>query len=133
MHLPDGFLYGRVIDTNANALGGGGSVLIYIYKARSNVREDIPELHLDQLLIPPLMTNKLPWSRGYFQFLENRPLEDKDRLKQHCFVNTEGWYFDEQRNRLPKAHEPVGQWGLHSFRTIDDEISKALGIPLVPD
>jgi hypothetical protein len=55
-----------------------------------------------------------------------------DVLPQHCFQDSRGWYFDEQGNRLHAAVEPVGQWGLHSYRTIDDEISKALGIPPAP-
>jgi len=60
----------------------------------------------------------------------NRPLSTGDRLDQHCFKDTRGWYFDEARNRLESPVPPVGQWGLHSYRTIDDENSKALGIPL---
>jgi hypothetical protein len=39
MHPPDGqFLFGRVIDTNADPLGVGGAVLIYIYRVRSSAK-----------------------------------------------------------------------------------------------
>ena len=42
-------------------------------------------------------------------------------------------YFDEYSNKLAKPSSPIGDWGLDSYRTIDDAISEALGIPLAPD
>jgi hypothetical protein len=134
MQPPDGeVLFGRVIDTNANPLGVGGAVLIYVYRARSAAKTSVPELLRGQLLVPPMMTNKQPWTKGYFEHVESRPLSRMDRLPQHCFKDVRGWYFDQTGKRLDGPTEPVGQWGLHSYRTIDDEISKALGIPLSPD
>lgn len=137
---PEGlFLYGRVV---ANDLSKGpmpNCILIYVYRARSKEKEAVPELLRGQLLVPPMMTNKRPWTMGYFETLQNRELGPMDRLPQHCFFSSPlvpggvGRYFDEHRNLLPGPIEPVGEWGLHSFRTIDDEISKALGIPLAPD
>lgn len=120
------FLFGRVISTEANPLGVGGGVLVYIYSAQSNEKSKIPQLHRENLLIPPLITNKLPWSRGYFEFLANLPLEDSDRFPRHCFVNSSGWYFDETGVRLTSPIAPVGQWGLHSYASISDEIARAL-------
>lgn len=49
---------------------------------------------------------------------------------QHCFLSaSRGKYFDDQGHELPGPIEPVGDYRLHSLRTIDDEISDALGIP----
>lgn len=128
---PDGeYLFGRVIETNANPLGVGGAVLIYIYQARSASKRPVPQLSPDELLLPPMMTNKQPWTRGYFEHLENRPLTASARLPRHCFRDTRGRFHDEMGNRQTEATGPVGQWGLHSYQTLDDEISKALGIPL---
>lgn len=128
------FLYGRVIATDVNAGGFPGANLIYVYRPRSKEINAIPHLLRGQILLPPIMTNNLPWTRGYFQFLENRALVRMDRLPQHCFEDViRGWYWDEYGNRLLGPIEPVGQWGLHSYRTIDDEISKALGVPLAPN
>ena len=124
------YLYGRVIATDVNAGGFPGSNLIYIYSSRSKVKHSVPVLQRGQLLVPPIMTNNLPWVRGYFEFIENKPLLTMDRLRQHCFRDSRRWYFDEYGNRLQQAVEPVGDWGLHSFRTIDDAISKALGLPV---
>jgi len=132
--LDECFLYGRVIDANANPLGVGRGVLVYIYRARSRQKLEVPVLLRDQLLVPPMMTNAQPWTKGYFEHLYNQPLKSGDRWPQHCFRdNLRSIYRDENGNRLERATGPVGQWGLHSFRTIDDEISTALGIPLAPD
>lgn len=131
---PDGlFLFGRVIATDLNAAGFPGSNLIYVYRVRAKEKGPVPELLPGQLLCPPMMTNNRPWSMGYFEFLEKRELGPLDRLLQHCFEDSRGWYFDERGNRLSGKTDPVGVWGLHSFRTIDDEVSKALGIPLSPE
>jgi hypothetical protein len=120
------FLYGRVINIDANPLGVGGAILIYIYRAQSIAKSVVPELRRGQLLTPPLITNRQPWTRGYFEHLGNRPLTPMDQLARHCFKDVRGFYFDERGKRLPSPIEPVGQWGLHSFQTIDDEISRAL-------
>ena len=137
---PDGlFLYGRVIATDATIGPMRDCILIYVYRPRSEQKEAVPELLRGQLLVPPMMTNKRPWTMGYFETLQKRELGPMDRLPQHCFFSSPlfpggvGRYFDEHSNHLSGPIEPVGEWGLHSFRTIDDEISEALGIPLAPE
>jgi Immunity protein 26 len=132
---PDGlFLFGRVIDTNARPFTVDfRGVLIYVYQVRSSVKTPAPALLREHLLIPPKMTNRLPWSRGYFEHTENRPLSAMDVLPQHCFKDTLGGYRDQAGNAVPGPVEPVGLFALSSYRTIDDAISEALGIPLAPD
>ena len=130
------YLFGRVIRTDA-AMFGEGNILLYFYDAWSVDRSTIPALDHRKLLIPPVITNRLAWSRGYFSHVENRPLLDDDVLPVHCFVShsyRDGpRYFDEFRRQLPNPVPPVGDAGLHSYRTIDDAISSALGIPLAPE
>jgi hypothetical protein len=137
LQMPDGlFSFGRLVSTDVNAGMGPGAQLIYVFSYRSQSKE-LPlrtELRSKKLLLPPLMTNRLPWTRGYFETIAEMPFEDGEILTQHCFRDSVfDRYRDEQGNELPGPTEPVGRYGLHSFRTIDDAVSKALGIPLVPE
>jgi hypothetical protein len=127
------YLFGRVIVTGANAGGFPNSNLIYIYRHRACVKAPVPVLHLTELLTPPMMTNRLPWSRGYFELVERRTLLPGDRYAKHTFSDERGRLFDETGRRLRRASGPVGDWGLQSYRTIDDVVSEALGIPLAEE
>ena len=127
------FFFGRVIRTDALIGPMKNNTLIYIYRVSSPDKTKVPELNKNELLVPPIMTNRQPWLRGYFENIENRPLEPKNALEKHCFIDSWGHFYDEQNNKLPDRVEPCGAYGLHSYRTIDDAVSKALGIPLAPD
>jgi hypothetical protein len=70
------------------------------------------------------MTNQLPWTEGYFETIENLPL---DVVDQHCFPLWDGCHFDEALNELPGPVEQVGDFGVHDHRMVDDEISDDLG------
>ena len=134
---PDGmFLFGRVVsvDLPRQRAPMPGSNLIYVYRHRSADKEpDREKLDPEDLLLPPLFTNRLPWSRGYFVTVAHWPLQPDDLRSQHCFLSTSrGRYFDEMGHELPGPIEQVGDWGLNSYRTIDDDISDALGIERVP-
>nr|WP_254455426.1 immunity 26/phosphotriesterase HocA family protein [Paenarthrobacter ureafaciens] len=137
LQLPDGlYSFGRVINTGANAGFGVGAQLIYIFKFRSEMKNipDRVELRVDHLLLPPMMTNLLPWSRGYFETLGNLSFAEREILATHCFHSAMfDRYYDEHAVELPQSVEPVGAYGLESFSTIDDAVSKALGFPLVPE
>jgi hypothetical protein len=129
------YLFGRVVRTDAVVLAPG-AILIYIYRHRSRNKSVPPAdfLRPQDLLVPPLLTNRLPWSRGYFETIANLPLVAEDVLSQHCFKRVSfGYYVDEWGRRLPGPSEPTGTYGLHSYRTIDDAVSEALGIPQVSD
>lgn len=132
LQIGDRFLFGRVINTQAKAgWSMPGAILIYVFSTQST-KAALPDkavLQAENLLIPPILTNTLPWVRGYFQTITNIPLSDGQVLQRHCFKSTTGKYFDETATELPGPLEPCGQWGLHSYRTIDDEVSAALGIP----
>jgi hypothetical protein len=74
------------------------------------------------------MTNNLPWVKGYFLFIGHEVLQPRDVLPQHCFVDDRNRWFDADGRELPGAVEPVGKLGLHSYQTIDDAVSEALGL-----
>src|SRR5262245_18287750 len=127
------YLFGRIIRIDAR-IGSIVGILACIYKVVSPRRVPVPPLRRDELLIPPLIINRLPWSQGYFETVERLVLTPWDVLPVHCFQDffTKN-YFDEYGLILSAAVPPVGSYGLNSFRTIDDDISDALGIPRVPD
>jgi immunity protein 26 of polymorphic toxin system len=129
------YLFGRVISTTAKAGPSMPANLIYIFDTRSASKRipTGPELGVGCLLIAPLMTNRLGWSRGYFETIANRPLGEDEVLRHHCFESSRGRYYDEMSRPLEVRTEPCGIWGLDSYRSIDDAISKALGIPFAPD
>jgi immunity protein 26 of polymorphic toxin system len=133
---PDGlYLYGRVVKTDAD-MGFGPCNLIYVYRARSKEKTPVPELLVEELLIPPVITENSAWTRGYFEFLENRPLTVAEQLPQHCFRDDyvhRGRHYDEYGNPLPDPIEPVGTSTLTTVRGIAKRVSRALGIPIPPD
>lgn len=143
MQLPSElYMFGRVIlaDVPQSRAPMPGANLIYIYKWQSRTPQpEYGELLPNKLLIPPLWTNNLPWTRGYFQHVMNRPLGDFDLLRQHCFhvapldPNSHGKYVDESGREIGQRSEPCGEWGLVSYRWIDDHVSDALGMRRAPE
>ena len=132
------YVFGRVVSVDAQWTEGGGLPpvnLIYVYE-QTSASPELPApdvLRPDRLLMPPSLINKLPWSRGYFETLGNVPLGAGDVLDVHCFQGDPGNYYDEFSRRLRGRHEPCGIWGLGSYRTVDDAVCTALGIPLAAD
>ena len=128
---PDGrFVFGRVIRTNV--LPPMAATLIYVYSYRTDAKEPPGELSREALLIPPTLTNALGWFHGVFETIDQRPLTERDVLRQHCFYAA-GRYYDEYSNPLQGPHEPCGVGGVTSYRMLDDRISDALGIERVPE
>jgi len=140
MQLPDSsYLFGRVVRTDADCFAPG-CILIYIFSYRETAPLPPRGLLVRDLLIPPRTINRLGWSRGYFQTIGNRAFEDGERLAIHYFkpnVRRTGGpeYVDEDGRSLasPPDGVPVGSSGLGNYRTVDDEISDALGIPPAPE
>jgi len=133
--LPERYFFGRVVatDTKIGGFRDGGVILIYLYKTSSEDKTKIPTLHPSELLVPPIGTNGLPWSLGFFEVVKSGPNSVADLLPQHCFRDVRGWFFDEHGNRLPAVVEPVGVYGLSGIGSIDHKISQALGLPLKED
>lgn len=127
------FYFGRVVMVGTRVVSLPENLLIYLYDAHAAAKDDVPDLRPDRLLVAPMVTNRLPFSKGYFDVVANRPIGRGDLLPVHCFRSSTGKYFDEQKRPLRRKVEPCGELGLHSFRTIDDAVSEALGIPLAPD
>ena len=142
MGLPDDtYLFGRVISTSARwtaAEGGGTANLVYVFKQQSAAKAMPDHTHLrsENLLVPPQLVNRLGWSRGYFETLGTLPFEPGEVLPVHCFqsnAHAAPRWFDDEANELAMPVPPVGVWGSGNFRTLEDEVCSALGIPLAAD
>ena len=126
--------WGRVVSLTATVGGFDDCILVYIYKMHTEDCDVPPSLSVEDLLLPPIATNELAWKKGYFKQITNCILDESDLLKIHCFKSVlRGICFDDKGNRLDRPYEPCGINGLDSYRTIDDQVSEALGIPLAPD
>jgi hypothetical protein len=134
--LLDGpFRFGRVVATGLNA-PMPDSTLVYIYRAEASDPADPPLAQLvpEDLLIPPVFTNRQGWLRGYFKTLLHQPIEPTDLLATHCFFDSgRKIYRNEQGEPLSAASDPCGSWSMASHRGVDDRVSQALGLPLAPD
>jgi hypothetical protein len=113
-------LIGRVVSTSAIVGPTHGCNLVYIYQAGAG-------LSRDRLLVPPMMTTRAPWSRGYFDFLRSEPLLPGDFFERHCFSDARGCWYDEESRPLDAAFEPVGKWRLYEqVEPIEEAIAQAL-------
>ncbi|MDF2050601.1 immunity 26/phosphotriesterase HocA family protein [Arthrobacter sp. Cr_A7] len=137
LQMPDEkYLFGRVVaaDLPSTLAPMPGSYLIYVYDHVSAAKSLAPgQLTRDCLLLPPVFINRMPWTKGYFETIGTQPLSEKDVLAQHCFRRWTGEYLDDRGQRLPGPVEPCGDWGLSSYRWLDDQISDKLGFPRTPE
>ena len=125
------YYFGRTVSTEAHIGSFHEGVLIYLYNSHSKDVQEISQLSKEQLLLPPLVTNYLPWTRGYFETIANKELTENDIFHPHCFYdNLMKRYVNEYEQELDKAYDPVGTHGLASYVGIDVKISQALEIPL---
>ena len=131
-----GYIFGRVIDVDMSGHPHSplpGCNLIYIYDVRSPRAElDGIELRRDRLLVAPLFVNRLPWSRGYFQTIARGDLAASDILDRHCYdasFQHRMLFVGDNYTELDEVFEPCGVWGVHSYLTVDYEVSAALGLP----
>lgn len=139
MQLPDcSYIFGRVVDaevTDPQRAPMPGSYLIYVYRIRSSSKApEVAALTPDQLLLPPVFINKLPWTRGYFETVASSELTPRDLLADGSFWDAaRARFVDRDGNLLPSERHPAGDWALMSYRWLDDQVSDAVGIPRVPE
>jgi Immunity protein 26 len=134
----DLYLFGRVIATDAEIGPMKRVLLLYVYAHRSEIAAPPPQEKLlpGGLLIRPQLTNRLGWSRGYFATIDRWPVQPEERLAPTPFRDPlTRRCVDEYGHEIPLPDETelVGQYALGSYRAVDDEISRALGIPLAPE
>jgi hypothetical protein len=137
---------GRVVHTNCRMMSreDGHEPLLYFYRMDVDDPMKLRPPFRPDLLIPPEITNFLGWKYGYFKTIGNYPMNPEERLPRHYFMlslnpiqwgDPEAVYCDEFYDKSPQPGKyNIGRGsGLASYRGIDDCLSEALGIPLVPD
>lgn len=129
------YLYGVVINGKVPMLDWVG-VLVYIYKFESTDRIVPPKesIGTKQLLIPPVILDPACWRTGVVETFHHFDLESVPRLAKHCFWDVvDEQYVDELGNSVPRKSDPCGTYGIAPPRGLDNDVSRALGIPLAPD
>jgi hypothetical protein len=117
-----------------------GANLVYLYDVQFDQRPpELDNLTVTNLLVPPVWTNNLGWTKGYFETISNVPIKSSDLLPNPCFYvvalrpGAPGSYVDDNGSVLDRRSDPCGEWALASYRWIDDRVSDALGIVRVSD
>jgi ribosomal protein S18 acetylase RimI-like enzyme len=116
-----GELLGRVVSTSAIVGPTHGCILVYVYR-------DEPRPTRDDLLLPPILTTRGAWSRGYFAHLRSEPLLPGDYFERHVFRDALGRFYDDEARPLdaPEPGEPVGEWRLLDADAIEAAVAEAL-------
>jgi hypothetical protein len=115
-------LVGRVVSITAIVGPTHGCKLVYLYRAGSG-------LSRDDLLLPPVLTTRAPWSHRYFEFLRQEPLLPGTFFERHCFRDGRGGFYDEESRPLGAPFDPVAEWKLHEeVDSIEGAIARALGV-----
>jgi len=126
------YVFGRVIRTDAT-MGDfiSRGIVIYVYNAPSQDKEKIPPLDKDDLLVPPMIIDRGPWSLGIFETIAQQPLEQNDILPQHCFAvgPQQKTFKDEYGRILRQKTQPCGSYSLTLEGGVDAVVSRALGLP----
>ncbi|MGB4762207.1 MAG: hypothetical protein WBP12_02510 [Candidatus Saccharimonas sp.] len=126
-----GFLVGRLLSTDAFwSVGQSGANMVQIFNTVFNSREEAFRGRVENLLIAPVLTNNLPWSKGYFQALPEEATTTfaTPHMNYHFFHAQTAAYYDHTGRVVPHPEQPVGEFLLDSYLTIDDKVSDALGI-----
>ncbi|WP_405079952.1 immunity 26/phosphotriesterase HocA family protein [Paenibacillus chitinolyticus] len=81
------FYFGKVINANVvskNPLFNGG-YLIYLYNYPATTKEIPDHLSPNNLLIPPIVTNKQGWLKGYFETVGSRDATSEEKNLDYGF------------------------------------------------
>jgi hypothetical protein len=129
------YYYGVVANANSNHFGIEDIIHIQIFNYCTEQIANVSDsLYKYDLLLPPILTNKLGWRKGYFKTIGHSDIKLFPTVKRAAFVDVirTGYYFDDKSNPLDKIYsiETTGAFSIKSYLNIDTLISLKLGIPL---
>jgi hypothetical protein len=131
---------GRVVSTSAIVGPTHGCILVYLYRDGAPVRGDVrrpdrregadanTDATREHLLVPPILTLRAPWARGYFVHKGTAPLLPGDFFERHAFRDAQGRLVDEEARPLAVAESgvPIGEWRLFDVDAIEAALRAAL-------
>lgn len=130
------WVVGRVIRAGFAHGTTRNCVLLYIYRSQPSDMQKIQTPILPDLLIPPMfMLSNMLWTRGMVTHIRTSQLQVNEVLPRHVFRSmTVHKYVDEEGNPVspPFCDEIVGVDAYRGWGSFDDEVSRALGVPLHP-
>ncbi|HEY0838816.1 MAG TPA: hypothetical protein VGD74_01385 [Vulgatibacter sp.] len=117
-------LFGVVIANDAVVGPWKNCVLAYLYDLRSEepVAPGKDDFLRAELLVPPFITNRVPWLEGYF---ETVGLVDVGGIRMGCHSFRHpifGYLMDEYGNTLREPCGVVGEWSLMGYRGVAKEV-----------
>jgi hypothetical protein len=127
------YYYGIVANADAKIFSAEGLLHIHFFDfATNDYDNNVPDELCDtNLLIPPVLTNKLAWQKGYFKTIGNTSTDKFRTIKEASFYYYNGEIFDDRSNQLdrPYSMETTGSFSITSYLNIDNIVSLRLGIP----
>lgn len=128
------FFWGRLLKTPFSIFGTKGH-LILLYDVGTTDSDQVPwdAMASAELLVPPIVINGTPWSKGYFRSVEGRPLGPEDARHPIFFVNQSRECVDSDGDPIaasplsPDAMLPT--FGLSNVRLVDELLKQRLGVP----
>ena len=123
------FYFGKVIqsDLQSNDSFIRGMFLIYVYDCSSTKKEIVTDFEDSNFLIAPMIVNKQPWLKGYFETIGNVPVTAQEQAADYGFWDVMKKYYVDIKGEIldtpPKFHSI---YGLGSYGIVTKEVFKAL-------
>lgn len=115
------YYYGKVIQTHIQSRDS----CVYDKCATD---QSIPEdLNDAGFLIPPVIINRLPWSRGYFETIKNARVTEREKSMSYGFWSFQKKMFVDVEG-MPLTYKPQcwSDYGLASYAVVGEKIQIAL-------
>lgn len=133
--LGDRWVVGRVIRSGFANGTANNCILLYVYRMQVSELQSIETPIPPDLLVPPFyMLSNMLWTRGMVVHVRNSPLAASEVLPRHVFRSATilDEYVNEEGDVVspPTAGEVVGVDAFRGWESLDDEISRALGLPI---
>lgn len=123
------FYCGKVIQLEVESRNGfvNGMNLVFIYDRRMEGRTIPGDLNAASLLIPPVIINRLPWFRGYFETIGNQPVTEEERGRSFGFWDVPRKRFVDVSGK-PLAEKPLcwSDYGLADYALVGTLVQRAL-------